>query len=72
MTPRASLFAGCALLFALFPAISHAAPEGDATIRTDTFTVPSGERGDGQGVLSGRNPPHRRRSHRQRSNQFPC
>src|SRR5215218_5365796 len=42
------ILTGCVLLWGLFPAAVQAAPEGDATIRTDPFTVPQGQTEDGQ------------------------
>jgi Ca2+-binding RTX toxin-like protein len=45
---RTLILASCTVLLALFPATSQAAPEGDATIQTDYFTVQAGQPGDGQ------------------------
>ncbi len=47
---RGLVLAACTLLWGLFPATGHAAGEGDATIRTDSFTLQSGQTGDGQAL----------------------
>ncbi len=51
---RALILTGClALAWAIFPAAGRAAPEGDATIQTDSFTVSNGGFEDGQAFCPG-------------------